>query len=118
MTEPTFKNGRYVISGHDSTEFELEDYTWLHIIKEKNRAYIEVHFDKIIKTLQKPQFILQSPSEEDVRVYVRHFKDFHIGNSIIGWVYVYILVNINTNRVRTIYTNPKLKNWKKIWPTK
>jgi hypothetical protein len=114
--KPHFKNGRYIIKGFHKKDFELTEYTWSHILKDRSRLYFEDHFDKIEAALKKPDRILQSNKEENVVYYERFFDNFFIGNTVLGRVYVYILVNTKTERIRTVYFNPRRKGKKQIWP--
>ena len=114
MNEPTFKKGVFVIHGYKKCAFELTEYTWLHIVRDRSRFYFRDHFEKIVLTLQKPDRILKSPAEKDVVSYEKRFDDFYIDNTVLGRTYIYVLVNKSTKRIRTIYTNPKQKKWVEI----
>lgn len=123
--QPIFKDGSLIIYGRDTTnagkkrQLELTERTWKeHILVDKGRAYLQNHFDKIIDTLKNPDYILRSPSDKNVGSFAKHYDDFCIFDSVTAELYLYVLVNLNNNRIRTIYTNPKLKEWKKIWPRK
>ena len=118
MSEPTFKKGVYIIRGRKKSVFELTEYTWLHIVKDRSRFYFRDHFEKIVLTLQKPDRILKSPKEKEVVSFEKQFDDFYINNTVLGRAYIYVLVNNSTNRIRTIYTNPTQKRWEQIWPAK
>lgn len=123
--QPIFKDGSFVIHGRDTTsaakkrQFELTERTWNeHILADNSRTYLQNNFDKIIDTLKNPDYILRSPSEKNVGSFAKHYDDFCIFDKVTAKLYLYVLVNLNNNRIRTIYTNPKLKGWKKIWPRK
>ena len=108
-----------VIKGFHGKHFELSRTTWEdHILRDRGRQYLSVQFDKVIDTLMKPDCILQSPKEHYVASYVKRFDDLFILDTVMARAYLYVLVNLNTNVVRTIYSNPDLKRWKRIWPTK
>lgn len=120
MSQPTFnKDGIWNTKAFRGRNVELRKKTWeQHIIKDSSRGYLKTNFDKIIATLEKPDNILQSPKEKGMVAYTRKFEDICIWNTTTVKAYLYVLVNHNNNNIRTIYTNPKLKRWTKLWPKK
>lgn len=114
------KNGLYIIEGFEGRKFELLQRTWEnHILRDKSRWYFKEQFDKIIETLKRPDCILQSPHDEKyekyVVCYVKKFNDLYIWNTVTAIAYVYVVVNLNNNNIRTVYDSPNLKKWKQIW---
>jgi hypothetical protein len=106
-----------VIEGFEGRKFELSQKTWeMHILKDRARSHYKGQFNKIVETLEKPEYILQSPKEEYVAFYVKKFNDLYILNTVTAITYLYICVNVNNNNIRTIYDNPELKGWERIWP--
>ncbi len=115
---PIFQGGAFVIKGHDGKQFELTEQTWRHIVQDNSSKYLEAHFDKIAETLEHPDFILKSPKEESVKAFVKFFDDFYILNTVTARVFLYVLVNVNNCRIRTVYTNSALKGWEQEWKKK
>jgi hypothetical protein len=117
--QPNFKNGVCKIKGFKGRNFKLHQSTWKkHILKDRTRWYLKKHFDKIVETLKKPDSILQSPREGNVASFAKRFEGFYIWNKATVTTYLYVLVNMEDNNIRTVYTNPKLKRWKRRWPKK
>jgi hypothetical protein len=107
------------IKGFYGRTFELRKNTWEnHILKEKSRWHLKPQFDKVLETLIKPDYILRSPTEKNVASYAKKFEDFIIIGNVSVTAYLYVLVDQKSNRIRTVYDNPKLKRWKQIWPKK
>ena len=99
--------------------FELHKRTWEdHILVDRTRWYLKGQFNKVVETLLNPDYILKSPSENNVAAYAKKFEDLHIFNTVMARAYLYVLVNLNNNNIRTVYTNPELKGWKQLWPKK
>jgi len=116
---PQFINGVLKVKTFEGRIFELRETTWFdHILKDRSREYLRDHFDKILETLKEPDYILQSPAEGQVVSYVKYFTDFRIWNTVTAMAYLYVLVNLSTDRIRTIYTNVRLKGWHRLWPKK
>jgi hypothetical protein len=96
--------------------FELHKDTWEnHIILDRGRWHLGSQFDKIMGTLQNPDYVLQSPNENNVAAYVKKYDDLHILDTVMARAYLYVLVNVNNGNVRTAYDNPHLKNWNILW---
>ncbi len=113
------KSGLCKIKGFKGRNFELQKITWEnHILKDKTRWHLKKQFDKVIETLKQPDYILQSPKEHYVVSYVKKYSDLYILNTVTAIAYLYVLVNLNNNNIRTVYDNPNLKRWKRIWPKK
>jgi hypothetical protein len=115
------KDGIYRITGKTPKNvgcaFELSRDTWEnHILIDRSRWYLGNQFDKVIGTLQNPDYILQSPTEHNVAADVKKYDDLHILDTVMARAYLYVLVNLNNLKIRTVYSNPDLKTWKKIWP--
>ena len=116
MNQPIFTDGYFKFEGHNGQIFELKQETWEnHILRDRSRWYFGNHFEKILETLKEPDYILQSPSEQITVSYVKKYEDFYILNTVMARAYLYILVNTENNIIKTIYDNPKLKNWKCIY---
>jgi hypothetical protein len=99
--------------------FELRKSTWeKHILRERTRWYLKGQFNKVVETLANPDYILQSPKEQNVASYVKRYDDLHILNTIMARAYLYVLVNLNNNNIRTVYSNPGLKEWVGLWRKK
>jgi hypothetical protein len=97
----------------------LRKRTWEgHILKDKSRWFLKGQFNKIVETLRNPDYILQSPSENNAVAYAKKFDDLHIIDTVMARAYLYVLVNLNNYNIRTVYSNPQLKGWKQIWPKK
>ena len=110
------KKGVWVFKGFQGRHFQLHKKTWeSHILRDKNRYYLRNQFDKIADTLKDPDCILQSPQEHYVGIYVKKYNDLFIMNTALARAYLYVLVNLNTNIIRTVYSNPRLKGWKRKW---
>ena len=93
--------------------------TWEeHILKDKSRWHLKEQFDKVVETLKIQDYILRSPSEKYVASYTKLFNDLYLLDTVMARAYLYVLVDLNTNIIRTVYDNPKLKRWKRIWPKK
>lgn len=118
MGEPIFDaSGVCTITGFEGRAFEIHETTWHgHILKDRTRWYLKGQFEKVIDTLKSPDYILQSPSEKTAVAYAKKFNDLYIWNTVAAIAYLYVLVNIRTGYIRTVYIDPKLKNWKRIWP--
>lgn len=118
--KPIFsKSGLCKIKGFHGRNFELQKITWEdHILKDKTRWHLKGQFDKVVETLKRPDYILRSPKEHYVASYVKKFNDLYIWDTVIATAYLYVLVNLNNNNIRTVYDNPALKKWKRIWPKK
>ena len=116
--KPIFsKGGLCKIKGFRGRTFELRENTWKkHILKDRSRWHLKSQFDKVLETLRRPDCILQSPGERNVASYVRKFENFIIWGTVSVTAYLYVLVNLKNNKIRTVYDNPKLKRWKRIWP--
>ena len=113
--KPIFENGVYVINGKDGRQLELTEKTWTgHILKNRNRRYLEAHFDKVLDVLASPDYVLQSPSEKNVVSFAKFYDDFNIIGTVTVRAYLYVLVNLNNNKIRTIYTNERLKGWEQL----
>ncbi len=89
-----------------------------HILRERTRWYLKGQFNKVVETLANPDYILQSPKEQNVASYVKRYDDLHILNTIMARAYLYVLVNLNNNNIRTVYSNPGLKEWVSLWRKK
>lgn len=117
--KPIFnREGLCIIKGFQGRNFELGKKTWEHILKDKGRWHLKEQFDKVVETLKRQDYILQSPSENYVVSYTKHFNDLYILDTVLARAYLYVLVDLNTNIIRTVYDNFKLKRWKRIWPKK
>ena len=118
--KPIFdKKGICETKGFRGRNFVMTQKTWEdHILGNNSRRYLKSQFDKVIETLESPDYILQSPAESRVVSYVKLFDDLYLTDTVLRRAYLYILVNLNTNIIRTVYDNPKLKKWKKTWPKK
>jgi len=118
--QPIFsKNGLCKVKGFKGRIFELQKSTWEdHIIKDRPRWHLREQFDKVIETLKQPDYILRSPKEHHVVSYVKKYSNLYIWDTVTAIAYLYVLVNLKNNNIRTIYDNPKLKRWECIWPKK
>lgn len=76
MAKPKFKNGLFIIEDYAHRKLELQEHTWKHIIQEREKAYFEYLFDKIIETIKDPLQVRQSTKEKNVVIYERFFGDF------------------------------------------
>ena len=118
--KPIFtKDGFCKIKGFHGRTIELRKNTWeKHILKDRSRWHLKAQFDKVLETLRRPDYIFQSPAEKKVASYVRKFENFIILDTVSVTAYLYVLVDLKNNRIRTVYNNPRLKRWKRIWPKK
>ena len=116
MTKPDFKNGLYIIKDYGGRKLELSEKTWNHIIIEKNRSYFERFFENIVQTIERPNWVKASKKEQNVVMYIRRFDDFYIIESVLGRAYIHIVVNWNTNRIRTAYPSITPKKGRVLWP--
>ena len=118
--KPEFKNGTCVIVDYGKRALELSKRAWNHIIGEKNRVYFERSFDKIAQTLKKPDEARKSIKQKNVVIYERHFTDLYLNdNTVLGRMYINVVVNQKTKRILTAY--PSLKKRRKgtiVWPRK
>jgi hypothetical protein len=113
------KEGIFKIKGFRGRKFELKKGTWEgHILRDKTRWHLKGQFDKVIQTLKRPDYILRSPKEHNVASYVKKFDEYRIWGTITTKAYLYVLVDFKSNKIRTVYDNPKLKNWERIWQKK
>jgi hypothetical protein len=117
--KPIFNNGICVLTDYKGRHFELSERTWkVHIITENKREYFRYQFDKIILALLSPDRIIEDSKEKDVVHYEKYFDNFHILNTVLQQAYVYVVANVKTLRVRTIYANKKQRTkGRVIWPT-
>jgi hypothetical protein len=117
MNEPIFdKSGICTIVGLFGRSFTMHTTTWNgHILKDRTRRHLRGQFRKVVDTLKNPDYILRSPSEKNVVSYVKKFNDLYLLNTVTAIAYLYVVVNISNNNIRTVYDNPALKNWKRIW---
>lgn len=119
MSEPNFTDGRLIIEGHGGRKFELLESVWKHITKDRNRTYYEDNFNKIVETLKSPDRVLQSEKDIDVNYYEKQFDDLYLfGNTVLGRMYNYVLVNLYENQIKTVYFSRTLKNKKVLWMRK
>lgn len=118
--QPIFnEEGLCIIKGFQGRSLRLSKKTWeAHILKDRGRWHLKGQFDKIVETLQKQDYILQSPSEKPVVAYTKLFDNLSILDTVTMAAYLYVVVNLNTNVIRTVYDSPKLKKWKQKWQKK
>lgn len=118
MGKPEFKDGLIIIVDYAGRKLILYTLTWNHIVKERSRDYFERSYDKIVETLEKPLQVRQSTKEKNVVIYEKFFDDLYIADTVVGHAYINVVVNWNTNVIRTVY--PSIKRRKKgklLWPT-
>jgi hypothetical protein len=116
MNQPIFNNGSLSLKDYKEQIFKLYQETWEnHILKDRIRWHLMGHFDKITETIKEPDYVLQSPSEQMVVAYVKRYEDFYILDTVRAKAYLYVLVDLYTNIIKTIYDNPKLKQWKILY---
>lgn len=119
MGRPKFKHGSFIIKDYSGRKLQLYERAWTHITKERNRDYFERLFDKIVETIRNPSQVRKSTQENNVVIYEKAFDDFYITNTVLGRAYINVVVNWNTNRIRTVYpSRRKRQKGKLIWPTK
>jgi len=117
MDKPDFKNGYVTITDYAGRELQMTERAWVHVTRERNRQYFERLFDKITQTLKDPSQVRQSTQEKNVVIYESLFNDFYITDTVLGRAYVNVVVNWNTNLIRTAYpSRRKRQKGKLIWP--
>jgi len=119
MENPIFNKGICILTDHEGRQLELSEKTWkIHIIIENKREYFRYQFDKIVLTLLSPDRIIEDSKEKDVFHYEKFFDDFYILNTVLQQAYVYVIANLKTLRIRTVYANRKQRTkGKVVWPT-
>jgi hypothetical protein len=117
MGKPKFQNGLIIIVDYADRKLRLSERSWSHIIREKGRDYFERSYDKIVQTLENPSQVRQSTKEKNVVIYEKFFDDFYIADTVLGRAYINVVVNWNTNVIRTAYpSRKKRQNGKLVWP--
>ena len=67
-------------------------------------------------TVEQPDRIIDDSKEKNVVHYEKFFEEFFIMDSIYRRMYLYVIANWKTTRIRTIYINPKQRTkGKVIW---
>lgn len=118
MDKPIFNKGVCILTDHEGRQLELTKRTWEHIVTENKRRYFLSQFNKIILTLLSPDRTTKDSKEKDVFHYEKYFDDFYILNTVLQQTYVYVIVNLKTLRVRTVYANKRQRTkGKVVWPT-
>ena len=107
------------MASYSGRKLQLYERTWTHITKERNRDYFERLFDKIVETIRNPSQVRKSTQENNVVIYEKAFDDFYITNTVLGRAYINVVLNWNTNRIRTVYpSRRKRQNGILICPVK
>ena len=110
MVEPNFINKECSIEDNQEHVLVLSEKTWFqHIVKDRGREYLRNQFEKVSQTIQSPERIIKSVQEKNVVIYERCFDDLYITDTVLGRACVFVVANWNTNRIRTVYTNPNRK---------
>ena len=117
IDSPIFNDGICIITDFEGRNLELNQTTWKnHILGEHKRDYFRNQFSKIILTIEQPDRIIDDSKEKNVVHYEKIFEEFFIMDSIHRRMYLYVIANWKTMRIRTIYINPKQRTkGKVIW---
>ena len=69
---------------HAKNVIRLTEERLAHI---KEHPEMELHMEKIKETVESPEIVIQSKSDEEVKLYYKHYAGLSIGNK-----YLYIVV--------------------------
>ena len=119
MGKADFEKGELTLSDYANRKLKLSQRAWKHIIEDRGRDYFERLFGNIASTLEEPDQVRESTKEKNVVIYERFFDDFYIANTVLGRAYIDVVVNWNTNVIRTAYPsrNKRLKG-RIVWQPK
>ncbi|MBA2618053.1 MAG: hypothetical protein H0U91_07780 [Rubrobacter sp.] len=98
-----------MLRDHEGVEIRLTDERRTHVLEHPEMSDMETGIEE---TLLRPQLIVRSRSDEEVRLYYRFYSETRVGGKFLC---VVVKVRVDDAFVITAYLTDKVKEGESLW---